>query len=274
MKRSEGARWLYAAGASASALCTAMAAHAQTTEPVSVTEVIVTAERRSESAMKVPVAVSAISGEQFAGQHVAHLGDISAQIPNVEINSPRGNSLTDVVIRGVGIANDFTLNQASPVGVYLDDSYMASRSFSGAQAYDLERVEVLRGPQGTLFGRNTTGGLINFVTRRPDLGQNKGRVEASYGDFNDVRLQGAYDLTLLPGVLGIRAAGTYHRHDGYYSNINPGKPDPEDLDTQAGRMASPWWWRRSSSTRTQALCAPDSPRRSSSTPIRSPGTGC
>jgi outer membrane receptor protein involved in Fe transport len=208
--------------------------------PAVIAEVVVTAERRSESILNVPVAVSTVSGEDFAARHVAHLGDLSAQIPNVEINSPRGNTLTDVVIRGVGIANDFSVNQASPVGIYLDDSYMASRTFSGAQAFDLDRVEVLRGPQGTLFGRNTTGGLINFITRAPALEADNARFEAGYGNFNDVRLQAAVEHTFAPDVFGVRIAGTYQNHDGYYHNINPGLSDVDDLDTAAARIEARW----------------------------------
>lgn len=205
----------------------------ETSEP----EIVVTAQRRSESISRVPISVSAITGVELAERHVTHLGELSAQVPNVEINSPRGSSLTDIVIRGVGIANDFTLNQASPVGVYLDDSYRASRTFSAAQAYDLERVEILRGPQGTLFGRNTTGGLVNFVTRSPTLGTDRGYLEAGFGNFNDVRLQGAVEIAPQEGVFGVRASGTFHRHGGYFDNINPGQPDVENLNTLAGRLA-------------------------------------
>jgi outer membrane receptor protein involved in Fe transport len=203
-------------------------------------ELVVTAERRSESILKVPVAVSAISGDDLDRRHLAHVSDLSARLPNVEVSSPRGSSLSDVVIRGVGVANDFSINQASPVGIYLDDSYMASRTFSAAQAYDLDRVEVLRGPQGTLFGRNTTGGLINFITRRPDLSGDNGRLEAGYGAYDDVRLQGALEHTFAPGVFGVRIAGTFQRHDGYYRNIAPGQPDVDDLKTYAGRIEARW----------------------------------
>jgi iron complex outermembrane receptor protein len=225
------------------ALSLAGAAHAADAPAESVStigEVVVTAERRSDSVLHVPLAVTAIGGDDLAAKHISHLVDLSAQIPNVEISSARGSGLTDVVIRGVGVANDFSLNQASPVGTYVDDSYMASRAFSGAQAFDLERVEVLRGPQGTLFGRNTTGGLINYITRAPGLDGDGGRVEAGLGAFQDVRVQGAAEHTFVPGVFGVRAAATFQRHDGYFHNIVPGQPDPEDLKTWAGRVESRW----------------------------------
>ena len=218
----------------------AAAAAAATADAGAITELVVTAERRSESILQVPVAVSAVSGEDFAAQHAGHLSDLSQTMPNVEISSVHGNALTDVVIRGIGVANDFSVNQASPVGIYLDDSYMASRVFSGAQAFDLERVEVLRGPQDTLFGRNTTGGLVNFITRRPDLDGDNGRIEAGYGAYNDVRLQAAAEHTFAPDVFGVRVAGTFQRHDGYYHNIVVGQPDPENLNTAAGRIEARW----------------------------------
>ena len=209
-------------------------------DSATLTELTVTAERRTESILQAPVAVSAIKGDEFAAQHVERLSDLTARMPNVEISSPRGSSLTDVVIRGVGVANDFSVNQVSPVGAYVDDSYNASRVFAGAQTFDLDRVEVLRGPQGTLFGRNTTGGLINFITRRPGLSDDNGRIEAGYGNFNDLRLEGAYEHTFLPDVAGVRVAGRFERHDGFYHNVNPGLGDADDLNTGSARVEFRW----------------------------------
>jgi outer membrane receptor protein involved in Fe transport len=203
-------------------------------------EIVVTAQRRSESILSVPISVSAVSGDDLAAQHIVKLEDLTSQFPNVEINSSRGNSLTDIVIRGVGIANDFTVNQPSPVGVYTDDVYSSSRSFAMAQVFDLERTEVLRGPQGTLFGRNTTGGLVNFVTRSPGLHADKGFVDIGYGNFNDVRVQGAYEHTFAPDTSGVRAALSYESHDGYYHNIHPNAADADDLDTVAVRLEARW----------------------------------
>jgi outer membrane receptor protein involved in Fe transport len=203
-------------------------------------ELVVTAERRADSVLRVPLSVSTLSGAQFDAQHVSHLVDLSAHLPNVEIASARGTGLTDVVIRGVGVANDFSLNQASPVGIYLDDSYIANRAFTAAQAFDLERVEVLRGPQGTLFGRNTTGGLINYITRAPRLQADNGRFEVGAGAFQDVRVETALEHTFAPDRFGVRLAATYERHDGYFHNLVPGQPDPEDLDTRAARLEARW----------------------------------
>jgi len=200
-------------------------------------EIIVTAQRRSESLLSVPLAVSAIAGNTLVKRGITQPTALASIIPNLQVNDSTGGAEPNFTLRGVGLGNDYSSNQASPVGVYVDDAYLAFRSTHGAQLFDLDRVEVLRGPQGTLFGRNTTGGAINFVTKKPELSGSDGYIDLGYGNFNDVRVEGADDLTVIDGVLGIRGAVSYDRHDGYVHNTFPGKRDLANGDMLRGRIA-------------------------------------
>ena len=137
----------------------------------------------------------------------------------------------------MGTVNEYNANQASPIGVYIDDVYIAPRTSQGMGLFDLERVEVLRGPQGTLFGRNTTGGAINFLSRSPALSGSKGSVEFGYGSFNTVQAQATAEITPVDDVLGIRIAANYIIGDGEIKNLSPGALNPNSLDTLQGRFS-------------------------------------
>lgn len=200
-------------------------------------EIVVTAQRRSETLLSTPLAVSAIGGDALLKQGVAQPSALASIIPNLQVNDSTGGSEPNFTLRGVGLGNDYSSNQASPVGVYVDDAYLAFRATHGSQLFDLERVEVLRGPQGTLFGRNTTGGAINFITRKPKLGDAEGYIDAGYGNFNEVRVDAAAEATLVPDVLGVRAAVSYIRHDGYIENAFPGARNLQSADIFKGRLA-------------------------------------
>lgn len=198
-------------------------------------EVVVTAERRAESIMNVPVAVSALSGDQLSRSGVASPVDLSGAVPSLEVNSPYGNSQPNFTIRGIGVANEHNPNQASPVGIYVDDAYIAASPAHGLQLYDLARVEILRGPQGTLYGRNTTGGAINFISRQPSLSGSNGNIEIGYANYNTVTAEGAYETTFVDGKAGFRGAFNYAHGDGFMQNIFPGQPDANSTDSIAGR---------------------------------------
>lgn len=200
-------------------------------------DIVVTAQRRSQSLMSVPLAVSAISGEGLTKQGITQPTALASVIPNLQVNDSTGGAEPNFTLRGVGLGNDYSSNQASPVGVYADDAYMAFRATHGGQMFDLERVEVLRGPQGTLFGRNTTGGAINFITRKPELEGANGYVDLGYGNFNEVRAEGAAEATLVDGVLGVRGAVSFDRHDGYIDNVYPGGHDLASANNLRTRLA-------------------------------------
>ncbi|ALJ12099.1 TonB-dependent receptor [Sphingopyxis macrogoltabida] len=198
-------------------------------------DIIVTANRREQSLLSVPIAISAVAGDALASKGITNSANLQDAVPNLQISSPYGNTQPNFSLRGISVANEYNSNQASPIGVYIDDVYMASRTSHGMGLFDLDRVEVLRGPQGTLFGRNTTGGAINFITRGPSLSGSNGYAEAGYGNFNTITAQAAVEATLIEDQLGLRIAGNYLKSDGLIDNVFPGGRDPNRQNTLQGR---------------------------------------
>jgi iron complex outermembrane receptor protein len=200
-------------------------------------EIVVTAQRRAQSIMDVPLAITAIGGDSLAKQGINNSAELASAVPNLQISSPYGSTQPNFSLRGISVANEYNSNQASPIGVYIDDVYIAARTSQGMGLFDLDRVEVLRGPQGTLFGRNTTGGAINFITRSPSLSGSNGYVEGGYGNFNTFTGQGAIEETLIPGELGVRLAANYVKGNGQIENVYPGGADPNSQDSRQVRLS-------------------------------------
>jgi iron complex outermembrane receptor protein len=183
-------------------------------------DIVVTARRQAENLQDVPLAVTAITGSSLADRGIFETSDLSSSVPSLQVNSVYGAAQPNFTLRGIGVANEFNSNAASPVGVYVDEVYQAIRASHGQQLFDLDRVEVLRGPQGTLYGRNTTGGAINFITVQPSLSDPiKGYVTVGYGNFDRRNIEGAAEATLVPDRLGVRLAGTYVNSDPYIRNL-------------------------------------------------------
>ena len=124
--------------------------------------IVVTAQKRSQNLQDVPLAVSALAGDELTSRGVSETSDLQGFVPSLQITTPYGRTQPNFALRGVSVANEFSASTASPIGVYVDEVYQSFRASHGQQLYDLDRVEVLRGPQGTLYGRNTTGGAISF----------------------------------------------------------------------------------------------------------------
>lgn len=168
------------------ALCVlAVPAYAQEAPPEEgsgLEEIVVTANKRSENLQQAPLAISAVSSEQLELRGLTEIKDLSAIAPNVSILGGSSNATAAVVsIRGIPSAADETQGFDSPIGLYLDGVFLARSSAASFEVADIERVEVLRGPQGTLFGRNTTGGAINFITKKPS---DDASLKASFGAGN------------------------------------------------------------------------------------------
>lgn len=191
---------------------------AQPSQGPGIAEIVVTATKRSENLQNVPVAVSAIPASALQAKGVFETSDLSNSMPNLQVSSPYGQTQPNFSLRGVGVGTEFNANAASPVGVYVDEVYQAFRSSHGQQLYDLQQIEVVRGPQGTLYGRNTTGGAINFITHAPSLSGTEGYVTAGYGNFNRFNAEGALELTAIDDKLGVRVAGNYVNSDPYVHN--------------------------------------------------------
>ena len=184
-------------------------------------EIVVTATKRSENLQDVPVAVSAISSSQLTDQGVFDTSDLNGSMPNLQVSSAYGSQQPNFSLRGVGVGTELSASAASPVGVYVDEIYQTFRASHGQQLYDLEQIEVVRGPQGTLYGRNTTGGAINFITRKPTLAGTSGYQTVGYGNYDRRSAEGAIELTPIEGQLGVRLAGTYVKADPYIRNVVP-----------------------------------------------------
>src|SRR5215510_15317691 len=144
-------------------------------------EVTVTAQRRTERLQDVPVAVTALSESELIERGVRQAGDIVDVVPNMLLNQPYGpEAQPTFTLRGV-TTQDFSENQSSPIAMYVDEVYKPVGALQSLQIYDLDRVEVLRGPQGTLYGKNATGGAVNFYSRNPSLSEYDGYVIAGAG---------------------------------------------------------------------------------------------
>ena len=200
---------------------------AEADEPDILDAIIVTANKRAENLQDVPISVSAFSGDQLTALGVTDTTGITQQIPALQVNQWSPN-LTIFNLRGVS-QNNFTDNLEAPVAVYFDNAYMGSINGVSGQIFDIERVEVLRGPQGTLFGRNATGGLIHYLSRKAEEDQVNGYMEMSYGRFDDFSVEGAIGGALAEGIR-VRAAGRLEKADGYVVSRN--------TDVDAGLVGS------------------------------------
>ena len=175
-------------------------------------EVVVTAQKREESIQDVPLSVTALSGRQIDALGLKDFTEVTQQMPSVQLNtySPK---FTIFNLRGVS-QNNFNDNLEAPVAVYLDEVYRATMNGLSGQLFDMERVEVLRGPQGTLFGRNATGGLIHYVSRGADEEETNGYLEAEFGNYGRYAVEGAVGGGL-SDTIRYRVAGRWNVQDGY-----------------------------------------------------------
>ena len=129
-------------------------------------EIVVTAQKREQDPQDVGIAISALTGDQMRQLGFTNAQQVTAMAPGVSTVQPNGEANYSIAIRGVA-NSDFTTNVESPVAIYLDEVYISQMSGAGFMLFDMERVEILRGPQGTLYGRNATGGLAHFISRKP-----------------------------------------------------------------------------------------------------------
>jgi iron complex outermembrane receptor protein len=184
----------------------------ETEESVGFGDIVVTAQKRSENLQKVGISVSAYSGEQLEALGITDTVQITQQIPAFQLNAWSPN-VTIFNLRGIS-QNNFTDYLEAPVAVYMDDAYMGSINGISGQLFDTERVEVLRGPQGTLFGRNATGGLVHYISRDASEDVANGYAELSYERFDRRAFEAAVGGQITSG-LRFRVAGRVVKADGY-----------------------------------------------------------
>lgn len=191
---------------------TACAQKADTAKaPEVLEEIIVTALRREESVLKVPAALSVLAGSDLKTQGVNNVADLQNVVPGLTIT--RNQFGMNINVRGVQ-TTDFTSKGEQDVAFNIDSVYIGRPQAQAAAFYDVERVEVLRGPQGTLYGRSSTAGVINVITARPKLGEQSGYANVEYGNYNARRVEAAVNMPL-GDTVAIRASGAFNKRDGY-----------------------------------------------------------
>ncbi|HEY2634809.1 MAG TPA: TonB-dependent receptor, partial [Steroidobacteraceae bacterium] len=203
----------------------------------SLDEIVVTAQRRVERLQDVPLAITALSSADLAEHGVRQAGDITASVPNMLLNSPYGpEAQPTFTLRGV-TTQDYSQNQSSPIAMYVDEVYKPVGAVQALQIYDLDRVEVLRGPQGTLYGKNATGGAVSFFSKNPSLSEDDGYVTAGFGNYSAYSLNAAAGGPVVDDVLGVRAAILYEKRDGWVHSVVPGVEPLNGVDALAGRLS-------------------------------------
>ena len=180
-------------------------------------EIVVTAQKREQGMQDVGVAISAFTGEQMDALGWDNSLDVAAQTPGLTTTSNTGDpgNIALFSIRGVSQL-DFAEGQEAPIAIYRDEAYVSSPGASGAPIFDMNRIEVLRGPQGTLYGRNATGGLVHFVSNKP-TDENESSVQVTLGDYGQVGVTGMISGPLSESVRG-RLAIYHNQDDGYIEN--------------------------------------------------------
>ena len=183
-------------------------------------EILVTARYREENIQTTPISISAFSGEELEVRSIDNVQDIGQVIPNAYFrrNASNFGPNNTIGLRGLNQV-DFSYAFEPTVGVYIDDVYHSTITGSDMDLIDLERVEVLRGPQGTLFGKNSIGGAIRLISKKPQ-GDNTGSVQATFGDYDRVDLKGVGDFALVPDKVFMRVAGTSKRQEGYGASVD------------------------------------------------------
>jgi len=202
-------------------------------------EVTVTAQKREQSLMDVPISITAVTSEALTANLVDDIFDLRAVVPSLDITAvdPPGVG-TAFAIRGLG-NSVFNMGFEPSVGAFVDGVY---RSRSGLLAssdfLDLERVEVLKGPQGTLFGRNTSAGVVHFISKRPNFEEVEGMAQVSYEEHNRARIKGTVNVPFADNFAG-RFSASVGKGDGWMDNVGNGKSELQDLDrwTVKGQLA-------------------------------------
>ena len=202
-----------------------LTAHAA--EAIMLEEIIVTAQKRSESVQEIPLAITAFSSNMLDERGITDIASLASSVPGMHFGQATSN--TRITIRGIG-TEQTTVTGDPGVAFHIDGVYQARSSAGNAAFYDLARVEVLRGPQGTLYGRNATGGSVNLISNAP-VPELDASIEAQVGNYNQRRLRGVLNAPLIDDKLLMRVSTQYETRDGYYENLTPGADDLQDADS-------------------------------------------
>ncbi|MDE0156098.1 MAG: TonB-dependent receptor [Gammaproteobacteria bacterium] len=190
-------------------------------------EVVVTAQKRAETLADVPLSITAITPEVLDGDNIKNVAELSSQAPGLTVAKNEGFSRA-VAIRGIGFETTQNVISVPSVAFHIDGVFIPDANALNLDFIDIERVEVLRGPQGTLFGQNSTGGTINVINKVPELREFGGKFDIGVGNYSLVQPRGTINIPLGEAV-AVRASATYLNHDGF-SEISSGPLDGYDLD--------------------------------------------
>ena len=188
-------------------------------------EIVVTARRRSEDNQQAPIAITAFNAQDMQRLGITSVGNLGAQTPSLNFQeSPYDTFGSFIGIRGQQ-ATEIIITQTPPVGIYVDDVYYPNTLTTSLENFEgIDQVEVLKGPQGTLYGRNTTGGAIKIATKLPDYGATSGDIQVGYGRFNTQTVSGALNLPIVTDRVALNLAAQYSKNDGYGRDIGNGVP--------------------------------------------------
>lgn len=214
------------------------AAQAADPQDASAADIIVTANRRSENLQKVSVAVTAISEEALRTQNLADTRDLARLVPALQFVGGATTKLVNFSVRGVGTFV-FSDGFDQSVGVAFDGVPLARSGGSIADLVDIDHVEVLEGPQGMLFGKNASAGLVNIITRTPKLGVTEGDARIAYGSFNELQMNGTINLPIGENA-AVRASAWRFRHDGFVDAPSLGDRKLGKKDSYGGRLRLRW----------------------------------
>jgi iron complex outermembrane receptor protein len=196
-------------------------------------EIIVTGQKKEERLQDVPIAISAFSAEQLDAQKIEGGFDLLKAVPNVTFSKSNYSSY-NFSIRGVG-TKAVSATADPGVAISFNNVPLIRNRLFEQEYFDVERVEVLRGPQGTLYGRNATGGVVNMITNKPDFQEFEGMLKAEAGNYDARRMTGMINVPIIDDVLALRIAGATTQRDGYGINLTTGKPS-DDRDLWSSRI--------------------------------------
>ena len=200
-------------------------------------DIVVTASRYEQSLQRVPIAVSALSANALEQRGVTEVANLSTEVPNLQIGTNGANASVDVSIRGITTANVNTYSNNPAVATYINGVYVPRTQGLNEALFDIDRVEVLRGPQGTLYGRNATAGAINIITTRPSQSP-AFRADLTYGNYNSVTARVVANIPV-SSTFALRGVAFYNRNDGYQNTLGTTE-NYFRADELGGRISALW----------------------------------
>ncbi len=202
-------------------------------------EITVTARKREERLQNVPIAISAVTQVAQERFKIDSLNDLHLAFPNITVVHNTGTTnAAQVYMRGIG-QDDSTFTAEQGIGLYLDGVYLGKQNGAMLDLIEFERIEVLRGPQGTLYGRNSTAGAIKFVTKRPDLDNETFVADATIGSYNRFDQRASFSTPIMPGTWAVKVDAINRRQDGWMTDLAHGE-NINNTDRQEGRLSSLW----------------------------------